>query len=103
MVLKYADCATAELVYISDMDYSITLESIGELVKSNFVDQNEMGKYFITEFSLIYLKSKLEFNDSDSIRITDRINYLKGKLENLMSDKHLLDKNRPLSFFPSDR
>lgn len=91
----------AEIIYLSEIEYNDCLKAINELISCNFLEQNDLGLYSITEFSKKYLRKEECFkNKIDNLEIQKRINKLNFAIENLIHDKHLKDMNRPLSLFP---
>lgn len=99
ILLKQNRCNLAELVYISEKSYEECETAIYELLKSNFLEQNEDFSYSTPAFTTNYIKDqKFYLENYNTIR--QNIKKLIGNLENLDKDKHLTNEYHPISFFP---
>ena len=99
ILLKHNRCNLAELVYISEKSYEECETAIYELLKSNFLEQNEDFSYSIPAFTTNYIKDQKFYMDNYNT-IRQNIKKLIGNLENLDKDKHLTNEYHPISFFP---
>lgn len=103
ILIKHNRCGMAELLYLCELSYDECIDSINELFKSNFLQQNEDFTYSILDFAIAYIQNVKGFsNYSIDTKIQQAINKLNGSLENLKKDIHLTNEYHPLSLFPQN-
>lgn len=103
ILIKHNRCGMAELLYLCELSYDECIDSINELFKSNFLQQNEDFSYSILDFAISYIQNVKGFsNYSIDTKIQQAINKLNGSLENLKKDIHLTNEYHPLSLFPKN-
>lgn len=101
ILIKHNRCSFAELMYLCELSYDECMESIHELMKSNFLVHNEDFSYSIIDFAVSYIQNIKGYNNREiDKKIQNSINILNGKLENLKNDIHLKNEFHPLTISP---
>lgn len=101
ILIKHNRCSFAELMYLCELSYDDCMESIHELMKSNFLVHNEDFSYSIIDFAVSYIKNIKGYNNREiDKKIQNSINILNGKIENLKNDVHLKNDFHPLRIYP---
>lgn len=101
IMIKHNRCSFAELMYLCELSYDECMESIHELMKSNFLVHNEDFSYSVIDFAVSYIQNIKGYNNRETDKkIQNSINILNGKLENLKNDVHLKNEFHPLTISP---
>ena len=101
IMIKHNRCSFAELMYLCELSYDDCMESIHELMKSNFLVHNEDFSYSVIDFAVTYIQNIKGYNNRETDKkIQNSINILNGKLENLKNDIHLKNEFHPLTISP---
>lgn len=101
ILIKHNRCSFAELMYLCELSYDECMESIHELMKSNFLIHNEDFSYSIIDFAVTYIKNIKGYDNREiDKKIQNSISILNGKIENLKNDVHLKNDFHPLTISP---
>lgn len=101
ILIKHNRCSFAEIMYLCELSYDECMESIYELMKSNFLVHNSDFSYSIIDFAVTYMKNIKGYNNYETDKkIQNSINVLNGKIENLKNDIHLKNDFHPLTISP---
>lgn len=101
ILIKHNRCSFAEIMYLCELSYDECMESIYELMKSNFLVHNADFSYSIIDFAVTYIKNIKGYNNYEiDKKIQNSINVLNGKIENLKNDIHLKNDFHPLTISP---
>ena len=101
IMIKHNRCSFAELMYLCELSYDECMESIHELMKSNFLVHNEDFSYSVIDFAVTYIQNIKGYNNRETDKkIQNSINILNGKLENLKNDIQMKNEFHPLTISP---